>query len=100
MHDLEVVLAALYEQSFPSAYPCYPNNVVIICLKQRDGKSIYLSKCSHSSRAVVQNHIRLLQQYNGIKDIGQQLIGLVAENRGVSVRSLYQSREFGISRDD
>jgi hypothetical protein len=32
-----------------------------------------------------------------MKDIGQQLIGLVAENRGVPVRTLYEQGEFGVS---
>jgi hypothetical protein len=37
-----------------------------------------------------------LQEYNDIKDIGQQLIGLIAENRGVPVRTLYETGEYGV----
>ena len=51
-------------------------------------------------RTIVQDHIRLLRQYNDIKDIGQQLIGLVAENRGVPIGSLYQSGQYGVVPSD
>ena len=42
----------------------------------------------------------MLQEYNDVKDVGQQLIGLVADNRGVSIASLYRDGEFGVGRDD
>ncbi len=48
----------------------------------------------------MQNHIKLLQQYNDLRDVGQQLVGLVAENRGVSIASLYKAGEFGLSSLD
>lgn len=48
----------------------------------------------------VQTHIRRLKEYNNLKDIGQQLIGLIAENRGVRVGTLYETGEFGVSADD
>ncbi|KAL2263515.1 hypothetical protein VTK26DRAFT_6416 [Humicola hyalothermophila] len=48
----------------------------------------------------VQTHIRRLKEYNDMKDIGQQLIGLIAENRGVRVGTLYESGEFGVTPDD
>jgi hypothetical protein len=35
-----------------------------------------------------------------MKDIGQQLIGLVAENKGVPIGSLYQSRQYGVGPED
>ncbi|KAF4870347.1 DNA repair protein SWI5-like protein [Colletotrichum siamense] len=35
--------------------------------------------------AVVARHVKLLREYNEIKDVGQQLMGLVAENRGATV---------------
>ncbi|KAL2268944.1 hypothetical protein VTJ83DRAFT_3790 [Remersonia thermophila] len=44
----------------------------------------------------VKAYIRNLQEYNEVKDIGQQLISLVAENRRVPVRALYESNEFGV----
>lgn len=46
-------------------------------------------------------HIRLLRQYNKVKDVGQQLIGLNADNRGVSVGSLYTDDEhYGVGPND
>lgn len=48
----------------------------------------------------VQEHIRLLRQYNEMKDVGQQLIGLIAENRGVAIASLYEDEEFGVRGTD
>ncbi|OJD14888.1 hypothetical protein AJ78_04804 [Emergomyces pasteurianus Ep9510] len=48
--------------------------------------------------AIVQRHIRLLHEYNEIKDIGQGLMGLVAEARGV--RHVDVQREFGVGDGD
>ncbi|KAF6807106.1 duf1337 domain-containing protein [Colletotrichum sojae] len=50
--------------------------------------------------AVVARHVKLLREYNQIKDVGQQLMGIVAENRGVTVGSLYKSGEFGVGSKD
>ncbi|KAK1525712.1 uncharacterized protein CCOS01_08130 [Colletotrichum costaricense] len=50
--------------------------------------------------AVVAKHVKLLRQYNQIKDVGQQLMGMVAEKRGVTVGSLYETREFGVGPKD
>jgi hypothetical protein len=52
---------------------------------------------SQPPEATVQTYIRGLQEYNEIKDIGQQLIGLIAENRGVPIRTLYENGEYGVS---
>ncbi|PGH13939.1 hypothetical protein AJ79_03354 [Helicocarpus griseus UAMH5409] len=48
--------------------------------------------------AIVQRHIRLLHEYNEIKDIGQGLMGLIAEARGV--RHVDVQRDFGIGEKD
>ncbi|KAG5292951.1 DUF1337 domain-containing protein [Histoplasma ohiense] len=48
--------------------------------------------------AIVQRHIRLLHEYNEIKDIGQGLMGLIAEARGV--RHVEVQRDFGIGDGD
>ncbi|UQC84043.1 uncharacterized protein CLUP02_09539 [Colletotrichum lupini] len=50
--------------------------------------------------AVVAKHVKLLREYNQIKDVGQQLMGMVAEKRGVTVGSLYETREFGVGPKD
>lgn len=52
------------------------------------------------AETTVNDHIRLLGQYNKTKDVGQQLIGLIAENRGVPIGSLYADQEYGIGPDD
>lgn len=38
-----------------------------------------------SAQSKIKRHIKLLQQYNEIKDIGQGLMGLIAEQRDVRV---------------
>ncbi|KAL1957648.1 hypothetical protein VTO42DRAFT_5625 [Malbranchea cinnamomea] len=48
--------------------------------------------------AIVKRHIRLLHQYNEIKDIGQGLMGLIAEARGV--RHVDVQAEFGMGSKD
>ncbi|KAL2128440.1 hypothetical protein VTI74DRAFT_9193 [Chaetomium olivicolor] len=57
------------------------------------------SQLSQPPEKTLKSHIRRLQEYNDIKDIGQQLMGLVAENRGVPVRALYENREFGVGSE-
>lgn len=52
---------------------------------------------SQPAETTFKTYIRRLQEYNDIKDIGQQLIGFIAENRGVSVRTIYEQGEFGVS---
>ncbi|EAS30494.3 DNA repair protein Swi5/Sae3 [Coccidioides immitis RS] len=47
---------------------------------------------------IVKRHIRLLHEYNEIKDIGQGLLGLIAEGRGV--RCVDVQREYGIGGND
>jgi hypothetical protein len=46
----------------------------------------------------VKNHIKLLHDYNDIRDVGQGLIGMIADNRGVRVGELYA--EFGVGLQD
>jgi hypothetical protein len=50
------------------------------------------------AREVINHHIRLLQQYNQIRDVGQGLIGMVAERRRVRVRDCQE--EFGVVEGD
>ncbi|CZT21309.1 uncharacterized protein RCC_07172 [Ramularia collo-cygni] len=51
-----------------------------------------------SANAVIKEHISLLHGYNEIKDIGQGLLGLVAEKRGVRVKDIME--EFGVGIND
>jgi DNA repair protein Swi5/Sae3 len=46
----------------------------------------------------VKRHIRLLHDYNEIKDIAQGLMGLIAEARGV--RHVDVQREYGVKEQD
>lgn len=46
----------------------------------------------------VNRHIRLLHEYNEIKDAAQGLIGLIADARGV--RQVEVEREFGVKEGD
>lgn len=46
------------------------------------------------------DHIALLKQYNDLRDVTQQFIGLIAENQGVPIRSLYADGGFGVDTGD
>ena len=48
--------------------------------------------------ALVNEHIRKLHEYNEIRDVGQGLMGIIAEQRGLRVVYIY--REFGIGEGD
>ncbi|TGO68857.1 hypothetical protein BOTNAR_0019g00460 [Botryotinia narcissicola] len=50
------------------------------------------------AKQTVKRHIRLLHNYNDIKDVGQGLLGMIADNRGVRVGELYE--EFGVGIAD
>ncbi|EHA57776.1 hypothetical protein MGG_16388 [Pyricularia oryzae 70-15] len=53
-----------------------------------------------SSQEPDRTRSELLQQYNELRDVGQQLIGMIAEQRGVPIRTLYESGEFGVGPED
>ncbi|KAK0666876.1 Swi5-domain-containing protein [Cercophora samala] len=75
-----------------------------------DKLTIYAQRCrelkaeeaelSHPAQGTVQNHINLLKEYNDVKDIGQQVIGLIAENKGVQIGKLYENGDYGVTADD
>ncbi|KEZ46605.1 hypothetical protein SAPIO_CDS0422 [Scedosporium apiospermum] len=59
------------------------------------------STCLHRRKSQgAESRISKLQKYNEIKDIAQELMGLVADNRNVTVKTLYESGEFGVDADD
>lgn len=52
---------------------------------------------SHAQAAVKQ-HIALLHAYNGIRDVGQGLMGMIAEQRGVRIKQVME--EMGVGEGD
>lgn len=50
------------------------------------------------SNKTVKQHIELLHAYNGIRDIGHGLMGMIAEQRGVRVKDIMD--EFGVDAKD
>ncbi|KAI4281909.1 MAG: hypothetical protein L6R38_003332 [Xanthoria sp. 2 TBL-2021] len=46
----------------------------------------------------VSNHIKLLRQYNDIRDIGTSLMGVIANNRQVPMKRVYQ--DFHVDEKD
>lgn len=57
-----------------------------------------LKSALKSSNAVIKGHIALLHKYNEIKDIGQGLMGLIADKRDCRVVKVME--EFGIDEAD
>ncbi|KAL5003118.1 Swi5-domain-containing protein [Aspergillus recurvatus] len=55
-------------------------------------------KLKNDPSETVKRHIRLLHEYNEIKDIGQGLMGLIADARGV--RQVDVQKEFGVGVKD
>ena len=51
-----------------------------------------------AARRINQKHIKLLHEYNEIKDVGQGLMGLIADQRGVRIIEVQD--EFGIESKD
>jgi hypothetical protein len=47
---------------------------------------------------MVKDHIKLLHEYNELKDVGQGLMGLIADQRGVRIVEV--NEEFGIDVND
>lgn len=52
----------------------------------------------NAANAKIKSQIKQLQQYNDIKDIGTQLMGIIAEKRGCRIGEVQE--EFGINPDD
>lgn len=50
------------------------------------------------AQATVSKHIKLLHKYNEIRDVGQGLVGLIADQRGVRIVDVYE--EFGVVEGD
>ncbi|KAM0704644.1 hypothetical protein Q7P35_007430 [Cladosporium inversicolor] len=57
-----------------------------------------LASALKSSAVVIKGHIALLHKYNEIKDIGQGLMGLIADKRDCRVLGVME--EFGVGEGD
>ena len=51
-----------------------------------------------AANTIVKSHIKLLHEYNELKDIGQGLMGLIADQRGVRIVEVQDA--FGIDPKD
>ncbi|KAF1998880.1 hypothetical protein P154DRAFT_523713 [Amniculicola lignicola CBS 123094] len=51
-----------------------------------------------AANKIVKKHIKLLHEYNEIKDVGQGLMGLIADQRGVRIVEVQD--EFGVTSKD
>jgi hypothetical protein len=47
------------------------------------------------AQAIVKRHIKLLHAYNEIKDVGQGLMGLIADARGVRLKEVMEEMDVG-----
>ncbi|KUI63957.1 hypothetical protein VM1G_10698 [Cytospora mali] len=77
-----------------------PNDRFEVAVNNPDEAIQTGSMLPQPAETTVNDHIRLLRQYNKTKDVGQQLIGLIAENIRVPVGSLYADQEYGVGPDD
>lgn len=53
---------------------------------------------SDNPNTTCERYTQLLHEYNDIKDVGQGLMGLIADARGV--RQIEVEKEFGVSGED
>jgi len=52
----------------------------------------------YPAAATVRKHIRLLHEYNDIRDVGQGLLGMIADQRSVRISDVYG--DFGVDVND
>jgi len=85
---------ALYTATLPpNHFPlCIPSFSFSGCTK------ISSSSRTKDPQATVKAHIKLLHDYNEIRDIGQGLMAIIADNRVVRVSDVY--RDFDVGEGD
>lgn len=76
----------------PIHHPCLEPQAAI------KGKVADMFLCRQPAAETVRRHIKLLHDYNDIRDVGQGLVGMIADNRGVRIGELYD--EFGVGLKD
>jgi hypothetical protein len=77
----------------PIHHPCPEPQAA---LKGEQVADVFL--CRQPAAETVKKHIKLLHDYNDIRDVGQGLVGMIADNRGVRIGELYD--EFGVGLKD
>ena len=55
------------------------------------------SEALTSAQVRIKHHIATLHRYNEVKDVGQGLLGLVAEGRGVRVKDVMEDFGLGVA---
>ncbi|KAL2074909.1 hypothetical protein VTL71DRAFT_8689 [Oculimacula yallundae] len=66
--------------------------------KKRERLKEVTKELKYPAAETVKQHIKLLHDYNDIRDVGQGLVGMIADNRGVRIGELYE--EFGVGLKD
>lgn len=92
-------LASVYLSSWPAFRASLSFLSLSLSLSLVTG-NLLTSACSRNkdAQATVKAHIKLLHDYNEIRDIGQGLMGIIADNKGVRVRDVY--RDFDVGEGD
>ena len=67
-------------------------------IPSQDSPDETLKLALKASNTVIKEHIQLLHRYNEIKDIGQGLMGLIAEKRGCRIKDVME--DFGVDEKD
>ncbi|KAF3283868.1 hypothetical protein TWF970_001039 [Orbilia oligospora] len=55
-------------------------------------------KLENPPKATIKQHIKLLHDFNEIRDVGLHLIGMIADERGVGLKEVLG--EFGVTEKD
>ncbi|EPS39324.1 hypothetical protein H072_6946 [Dactylellina haptotyla CBS 200.50] len=65
-------------------------------LKSKNSAST--AKLTNPAKSTIQRHIKLLHDFNEIRDVGLHLIGMIADERGVGLKEVLG--EFGVTDKD
>ncbi|TKA72989.1 hypothetical protein B0A49_03066 [Cryomyces minteri] len=82
----------------PTANPSAATTTITTTNNMAETTAEATTAALHTAAALVKRHIKLLHDYNEIKDIGMGLLGLIADQRGVRIREVQE--EFGLEGDD
>ncbi|KAF3915449.1 hypothetical protein ABW21_db0200133 [Orbilia brochopaga] len=60
--------------------------------------STMTAKLENPAKSTIQQHIKLLHDFNEIRDVGLHMIGMIADERGVGLKTVLG--EFGVTEKD